>query len=247
MGSAESGGDTFIVLKAISFWFENCGVDSVDRVESYFGLFHFLDISRFPRHVNRRTCFAATNGNRVERLDPFLHRHSSAATQSLLQVKARIESSSLNYVFLLALGIGIVAGLRSLTAPAVVAWGAYLSWLNLHGSPLAFMGSTTAVGIFSVLAIGELVADKLPMIPKRTAPAPLMARIITGGLCGACLCASAGQSLVVGAFLGGIGAVVGAFLGYGIRRRLDLHINDLVVAVCEDVAAVGLALFVVSR
>jgi uncharacterized membrane protein len=153
----------------------------------------------------------------------------------------------LNYVFLLALGIGIVAGLRSLTAPAVVAWGATLGWLNLHGSPLAFMGSTTAVAIFSLLAIGELVADKLPMIPKRTAPAPLMARIITGSLCGACLCSSAGQSLIVGAFWGGMGAVVGAFLGYGIRRRLDLHINDLVVAVCEDVVAVGLALFVVSR
>ena len=153
----------------------------------------------------------------------------------------------MNYVFLLALGIGIVAGLRSLTAPAVVAWGGYLSWLNLHGSSLAFMGSTTAVGIFSVLAISELVADKLPMIPKRTAPVPLIARIITGGLCGACLCASAGQSLIIGAFLAGIGAVVGAFLGYGIRRRLDLRINDPVVAVCEDVVAVGLALFVVCR
>ena len=153
----------------------------------------------------------------------------------------------MNYVFLLALGIGIVAGLRSLTAPAVVAWAAHLGWLNLHGSPLAFMGSTVTVAIFSVLAIGELIADKLPTMSKRTAPAPLMARIITGGLCGACLCTSAGQSVVVGVVLGGIGAVVGAFLGYGIRRRLDLHINDLVVAVCEDVAAVGLALFVVSR
>ena len=73
----------------------------------------------------------------------------------------------MNYAFVLALGIGIVAGLRSLTAPAVVAWGAHLSWLNLHGSPLAFMGSTAAVAILSVLAVGELIADKLPMIPKR--------------------------------------------------------------------------------
>jgi uncharacterized membrane protein len=87
-----------------------------------------------------------------------------------------------NYVFLLAIGIGIVAGLRSLTAPAAVAWGAHLNWLNLHGSPLAFMGSTAAVAIFSLLAIGELVADKLPMTPKRTAPAPLMVRIVIGGL-----------------------------------------------------------------
>ena len=141
----------------------------------------------------------------------------------------------------------MVAGLRSLTAPAVVAWGAHLGWLNLHGSPLAFMGSTTAVAIFSVLAIGELIADKLPMMSKRTAPAPLIARIVTGGLCGACLCAATGQSLFAGALLGGIGGIVGAFLGYNIRRRLDLHIKDLVVAVCEDVVAVGLALFLVSR
>lgn len=142
-----------------------------------------------------------------------------------------------------------MAGLRSLTAPAVVAWGAHLNWLNLHGSPLAFMGSTTAVAIFSVLAIGELIADKLPMMSKRTAPAPLMARIITGALCGACLCAAAGKSLLAGAVLGGISGVIGAFLGYSVRRRLvnNFHIKDLVVAVCEDVVAVGLALFLVSR
>ena len=140
-----------------------------------------------------------------------------------------------------------MAGLRSLTAPAVVAWGAHLNWLNLDGSPLAFMGSTTAVAILSVLAIGELIADKLPMMQKRTAPAPLMARIVTGGLCGACLCAATGQSLIVGAVLGGIGGVIGAFLGYDFRRRLDLHIKDFLVAICEDVVAVGLALFLVSR
>ena len=153
----------------------------------------------------------------------------------------------MSYVFLLAIGIGIVAGLRSMTAPAVVAWGAHLGWLNLHGSPLAFMGSTTAVALFSFPAIGELIADKLPMMSKRTAPAPLIARIITGGLCGACLCAATGQSLIAGAVLGGIGGIVGAFLGYGIRRRLDVHIKDFVVAVCEDVVAIGLALFLVSR
>ena len=100
--------------------------------------------------------------------------------------------------------------------------------------------------IFSLLAIGELIADKLPTIPKRTAPAPLMARLITGGLCGACLCAAAAKSLVVGTLLGGVGAVVGAFLGYGIRRRLDLYIKDLLVALCEDAVAIGLALLLVS-
>jgi uncharacterized membrane protein len=153
----------------------------------------------------------------------------------------------MNVVLVLALAIGIVAALRSLTAPAVIAWGSDLHWLNLHGSLLAFMGSTAAVAIFSLLAIAELVADKLPTIPKRTAPAPMIARIITGGLSGACLCVSARRSLVIGIILGGIGSVIGAFLGYTMRRRLDLHVKDLVIAFCEDLIAVGLALFVVSR
>ena len=78
-------------------------------------------------------------------------------------------------------------------------------------------------------------------------PVPLMARVVTGGLCGASLLAAAGKSLLAGALLGGIGGILGAFLGYGIRRRLDLHIKDLLVAVCEDAIAIGLALFFVSR
>ena len=155
----------------------------------------------------------------------------------------------MNYVFVLALGIGVVAGLRSLTAPAIVAWAAHLGWVNLHGSHLAFMGSPTAVAIFSVLALGELIADKLPKTPKRIAFAPLSARILLGGLSGASLCVAAGKSLVAGALLGGVGGVIGAFVGYEIRRRVvnNLHIKDIFVAVCEDAVAIALACFVVSR
>ena len=38
------------------------------------------------------------------------------------------------YAFLL----GCVCGLRSMTAPAVVAWGAHLGWLHLEGGLLSF-------------------------------------------------------------------------------------------------------------
>src|SRR5207245_11696009 len=104
-------------------------------------------------------------------------------------------------VIVLTLVIGFAAGLRSLTPPALVAWAAHLGWLNLNNSPLAFMGSTIAVVIFSILAVFELIGDMLPRTPKRTAPAPLVARILMGGLCGACLCAASNQSLIIGAFL----------------------------------------------
>jgi uncharacterized membrane protein len=154
-----------------------------------------------------------------------------------------------NYFLALALGIGIVAGLRSLTAPAAVAWAAHLGWLDLHGSRLAFMASTVAVGVFSLLAIGELIGDKLPRTPRRTAIAPLLARIFSGAFCGACLGAATNRSLLPACLLGGVGGVIGAFAGYEIRRRLvsQLHLRDLVVAVCEDLIAIGLACFIVSR
>jgi uncharacterized membrane protein len=159
------------------------------------------------------------------------------------------KESFMNYVFLLAIGIGIVAGLRSLLAPAVVAWAAHFDLLNLNGSPLAFMASRTAVVIFSIFAIGELVADKLPKTPRRTAFAPLLARIVLGALSGACLFAAAGKSLLAGALLGGTGGLIGAFVGYELRRRLvnNLHIRDFFIAICEDLVAIALSCFFVSR
>jgi uncharacterized membrane protein len=153
-----------------------------------------------------------------------------------------------NYVFALAAAIGFVAGLRALTAPAVVSWAAYLGWLNLAGSSLAFMGSPVTVTIFTLLAIVEFVGDVLPTTPSRTSLVPLTARILMGGLTGACLCASAGQSPAVGAALGGIGGLLGAFAGYQARTRLvrALGVKDLFIAIPEDLVAIGLAFLLVS-
>ena len=155
----------------------------------------------------------------------------------------------MNYVLWFALGIGFTAGLRSLTPPVVVAWAAHLGWLNLSHSPLAFMGSTVAVVIFSILAIVELITDLLPQTPKRTAAAPLTARILMGALCGASFCAGGSQPLIIGAILGAVGGLIGAFTGYEIRRRLvrALNIKDIVIALVEDLVTIGLACFFVSR
>jgi uncharacterized membrane protein len=155
----------------------------------------------------------------------------------------------MNYALALAFGIGFATGLRSLTPPAVVAWAAHLGWLNLSNSPLAFMGSTIAVAIFSLLAVVELIVDLLPSTPKRTAPVPLIARIIMGGLCGASLCAAGNQSLILGAILGAVGGLIGAFAGYEIRKRLVsvLNIKDVFIALLGDLVTIGLACFFVSR
>lgn len=150
-------------------------------------------------------------------------------------------------VLVLAVGIGVVAGLRSMTAPAAVSWAAHVGWLKLDGSPLAFMGSTVAVVIVSLSATVEYVVDVLPTTPRRTAPGPLIARITTGGLAGACLCVSANQPLLLGALLGGLGGVVGAFAGYEVRKRLvaGLKVKDVVIALAEDAVAIGAAYLLV--
>ena len=155
----------------------------------------------------------------------------------------------MNYALAFAFGIGFAAGLRSLTPPAVVAWAAHLGWLNLNDSALAFMGSIITVVIFSLLAVFELIGDLRPSTSKRTAPVPLAARILMGALCGACLCAATNQSLIIGAILGGVGGIAGAFAGYEIRRKLvaALKIKDSFIAVLEDLITIGAACFFASR
>jgi uncharacterized membrane protein len=144
--------------------------------------------------------------------------------------------------------IGLFGGLRALTAPAVTAWAVHLGWLKLEG-PLSLIGSVTSVVIFTLLAAAELVADKLPQTPSRTAPPGLIARILMGGLTGACVAAGGGQGAVLGAVLGIVGGIVGCFGGYQARTRLvkALGTPDIFVALVEDLVAVFGCLWVVSR
>ena len=152
-------------------------------------------------------------------------------------------------VLLLAFLIGVIAGFRAMTAPAVVAWTANRHWLNLHSSPLAFMGSTAAVAVFTVLALGELVVDKLPSTPNRTKLLGLIGRSVTGGLSGAAVALSGAHSIALGAVLGVAGGIAGAFAGHEVRKRIvrALKVPDFVIAFLEDAVAIGGALLIVSR
>jgi uncharacterized membrane protein len=152
-----------------------------------------------------------------------------------------------NCLLCLAIGIGIVAGLRAMTAPAAISWAAHLGWFNLHGTPLSFMGSAIAVAIFTLGAIGELINDQLPKTPPRTVPPQFIARIVMAGLCGACLYLGAGASALIGALLGAVGAVIGTLGGYHARKGLvkALGVKDILVAIPEDLIAIGLAYFIV--
>ena len=142
-------------------------------------------------------------------------------------------------VVLMALLIGVVAGLRSLTAPAVVAWAAFLGWINLHGTWASWVANLITVIVLTVLAVGELVADKLPKTPARTAAPSFAARIVTGGFAGAVMGAAWHWTFTA---LGGavIGVVLGTLGGYHARKWLVAARNghDLPIALLEDAVAI---------
>lgn len=145
----------------------------------------------------------------------------------------------------LAFLIGIVAGMRAMTAPAAIAWAARLGKLGLSGTWLAFIGYAWTPWILTLLAAGELVTDQLPSTPSRTVPVQFATRILMGAVCGAALTAGAG-SMLLGAIVGIAGAVAGTLGGHAVRARLAASFGrDLPAALLEDAIAIGAALAVV--
>lgn len=147
-------------------------------------------------------------------------------------------------VYLLTLLIGVVAGLRAMTAPAMVSWAAHLGWLDLSGTWLAFFGNVWARWILTLLALGELVTDQLPSTPSRTVPVQFGARIVTGALSGAAI--GAAKSALFGGLIAGIiGAVIGTLGGRAFRAKLaGAFGSDRPAALIEDAVAIGGALLI---
>ena len=146
-------------------------------------------------------------------------------------------------IYILALLIGIAAGLRAMTAPAAVSIGATLGWLPVSGTWTAFLAYRFIPYIFGALALVEFVTDQLPGTPSRKVPQQFGARIVSGAFCG-----TAAGSAIGGLVAGVIGSVIGTLGGYEARKRLVAATGgkDLPVALLEDAVAVLLGLFVIA-
>jgi uncharacterized membrane protein len=136
--------------------------------------------------------------------------------------------------------LGVVTGMRSMTAMAVLCWFAYRGDLSLEDTCASWAAKLTTAIIFTVLALGEYVADKLPKTPNRTAPGPLLVRVLIGGLVGAIVAAGLNGSEVEGIILGVGGALIGTFGGFLVRREIVLRLDckDWPVALVEDLSAI---------
>lgn len=141
-------------------------------------------------------------------------------------------------VLLIALLIGVIAGLRALTPPAVVAWGGFLGWINLDGTWAQWVAHPITVGVFTLLLVGELITDQLPKTPSRKVPPQFAARLISGGFAGAVIGTAWGYTFG-GLGAGVIGAVLGTLGGASARGWLAGKAGkDLPAALTEDVIAV---------
>lgn len=143
-------------------------------------------------------------------------------------------------VILLALLIGVIAGLRALTAPAVVAWGAFLGWIDVDGKWSYWVAHPITVTVLTIFLLVELVTDQLPKTPSRRTPPQFIFRLLTGAFAGAVI-GSASHHTFIGMGAGIIGAVVGTLGGAEARTRLTAANDgkDRPVAIGEDVVAVG--------
>lgn len=147
--------------------------------------------------------------------------------------------------------LGFATGLRSMTPMAVLSWFAWLEYLPVTGTWAEWSGRLSVAIVFTVLAVGELIADKFPGIPNRTAPGPLLWRIVLAGLAGSITATAINGPGIEGVVLGAIGAPIGAFGGFVLRRDLvrDFGCKDWSVAMLEDLVAIlaaGFALHIVA-
>jgi uncharacterized membrane protein len=151
------------------------------------------------------------------------------------------------HVLVAALLIGVIAGLRTFTAPAAVSWGARLGWIPLAGTHLAFMGHAVTAYIATLLAVVEIVLiDPRPGTGSRKAAGPFGARIVFGGFSGAAMGLSGGW-LWTGLLLGVVGAVLGTYGGAALRGKLAAAFGkDLPAALTEDAVAIVGAFLIVA-
>jgi uncharacterized membrane protein len=167
--------------------------------------------------------------------------------RAALLYKDSQEDSTMIMIVVLTFVIGVVAGLRAMTPLAAVSWGARLGHVPLEGTHLSWLGGTVAPWIFTVLAIGEIINDKLPATPSRKIPPQFITRVVTGAFSGAAIGLSK-DLLALGLVAGALGAVAGTLGGAAVRGKLAAAFGkDLPAALLEDVVAIGLAVAVVSQ
>jgi uncharacterized membrane protein len=141
-----------------------------------------------------------------------------------------------------AIGIGALAGMRTLSAPVIASHIlSHNPSKKLEKSPLKFMQSTTVATVLKILSVTELIADKLPSTPNRTAPVGVAGRCLSGALAGASIYKAIGGKWLTGALIGGATAIAATYGSYYLRKNIVKanHIADPWIGAAEDALVIG--------
>jgi uncharacterized membrane protein len=141
--------------------------------------------------------------------------------------------------YLQIVGVGAIAGMRSMSAPMLVT--RYLAGGG-RSQPLVWPGMPLLAGLFTLAGLSEMVIDKLPFLPDRTEPSSVAGRVGSGMFAGALLAAAGGRPRVTGAILGGLAAFLSTYGFYHLRRWAvqKSQLPDPLIAAAEDALAQAL-------
>ena len=138
-----------------------------------------------------------------------------------------------------ALALGAASGARSSVGLAAVA---LTSTPTDHGAVAPRLGGRVGTVVTALLAVGELVIDKLPATPSRLAVQGIVPRLVLGATAAGAQAGRAGRPVVVPALVGAAGAAGFSYLGARFRAVAQKRFgSDRPGAIAEDVAAAALA------
>jgi uncharacterized membrane protein len=154
------------------------------------------------------------------------------------------------HAFFEVLCLGMIAGMRSVAAPALVS--DHLAHERSNDAlepPFSILASRKTANVLKALAVCEMISDKLPATPARISAAPLAARAISGAICGAAICKAERESPGLGAIIGSAAAIGSSFLFYNLRKNVgvSLPIPDPALGLIEDGIAVTTGRAVLQR
>lgn len=144
--------------------------------------------------------------------------------------------------------MGVAAGMRSMASPAIVSQLAKSGLIPSGQAATGFFNHPATAKTMAVLAVGEMIADKLPFMPKRTDAPALVTRAISGAVSGAAICSAKKRSVMTGALLGALGAVGATYGAYRLRKWAGerFGVPDPVIAIAEDALVAGCGMLVLS-
>jgi uncharacterized membrane protein len=140
------------------------------------------------------------------------------------------------------IGLGALAGMRSASAPAIASHIlSHHQSRQLDHSPLKFMQSKNVALVLKVLAVGEVIGDKLPSTPNRIKPSSIGFRMLSGALAGASVYKAVGGKAAMGALIGSVSALASTFGSFYLRKGAvkASHVMDPLVGAIEDALIIG--------